>query len=112
MVDAYETIDGEPILNLQNPYLDEQHLYPNYNPDNTLYDPQNPYANRDPRFYASIYYNGSKRKALWNFAEAPESFENYPAGIGNRTRVIATYVGEPQTGIHPTVRRATRTGYL
>tara|TARA_R110002050_G_scaffold181172_1_gene314716 strand:- start:11967 stop:13862 length:1896 start_codon:yes stop_codon:yes gene_type:complete len=112
LVDAYETIDGEPILNLQNPYLDEQHLYPNYNPDNTLYDPQNPYANRDPRFYASIYYNGSKRKALWNFAEAPESFENYPAGIGNRTRVIATYVGEPQTGIHPTVRRATRTGYF
>ena len=112
LVDSYETIDGEPILNLQNPYLDEQHLNPNYNSNNSLYDPQNPYENRDPRFYASIYYNGSKRKALWNFAESPESFENYPAGIGNRTRIIATYVGEPQTGIHPTVRRATRTGYF
>ncbi len=112
MVDAYETNDGQPILNLENPYLDEKHLQPNYNPQNTLYDAQNPYANRDPRFYASIYYNGSKRKALWNFVESPQSYENYPGGIGNRTRIIATYVGEPQTGIHPTTRRATRTGYF
>ncbi|WP_158856511.1 RagB/SusD family nutrient uptake outer membrane protein [Lunatibacter salilacus] len=112
LVDAFETIDGEPILNLENPYLDEKHLQPNYNQNNTLFDPQDPYSNRDPRFYASIYYNGSRRRALWNFAEAPESYENYPAGIGNRTRIIATYVGEPQTGIHPTVRRATRTGYF
>ena len=111
LVDAYETIDGKPILNLTNPYLDERHLQPNYNPGNTLYNPQDPYKNRDPRFYASIYYNGSKRKCLWNFAEAPESYENYPAPIGNRTRIIATYVGEPQTGISASVRRATRTGY-
>lgn len=112
LVDAYETIDGQPVLDLENPYLDEKHLEPNYNTANTLYDPDDPYANRDPRFYASIYYNGSKRKCLWNFAEAPESYENYPAPIGNRTRIIATYVGEPQTGIHATVRRATRTGYF
>ncbi len=112
LVDAYETIDGKPVLDLANPYKDEKHLEPNYNSDNSLYNPQDPYANRDPRFYASIYYNGSKRKCLWNFAEAPESYENYPAGIGNRTRIIATWVGEPQTGIHPTVRRATRTGYF
>lgn len=111
LVDAYETVDGQPVLDLQQPYLDEKHLQPNYNPENSLYDPADPYANRDPRFYASIYYNGSRRKALWNFAESPESPENYPAGIGNRTRVIATYVGEPQTGIHPTIRKATRTGY-
>ena len=111
LVDAYETSDGQPILDLNKPYLDEQHLQPNYNTANKLYDPNNPYANRDPRFYASIYYNGSRRKAMWNFAEAPESVENYPAPIGNRTRIIATYNGEPQTGIHPTTRRATRTGY-
>ena len=48
---------------------------------------------------------------MWNFAEAPESFENYPAPIGNRARIIATYVNEPQTGIHSTTRKATRTGY-
>ncbi len=111
MVDAYETIDGQPVLDLDNPYLDEQHLQPNYNPDNTIYDPNDPYANRDPRFYASIYYNGSKRKAWWGFAEVPESYENYPAPAGNRVRIIATYKGEPQTGIDPAVRKATRTGY-
>lgn len=112
LVDAYETVDGKPILNLANPYLDEKHLQPNYNSANTLYDPNNPYKNRDPRFYASIYYNGSKRKCRWNFAESSASYENYPAPIGNRTRIIATYVGEPQTGIHASTRRATRTGYF
>ncbi len=112
LVDAYETIDGMPILDLKQPYLDEQHLVPNYNSANKVYNPNNPYASRDPRFYASIYYNGSKRKCMWNFAESPESVENFPAPIGNRTRIIATYVGEPQTGIHATTRRATRTGYF
>ena len=36
---------------------------------------------------------------------------NFPAPIGARTRFIATYEGEPQTGINRTVRKATRTGY-
>ncbi len=111
MVDAYETIDGQTVLDLSNPYLDEKHLQPNYNKNNKTYNPNDPYANRDPRFYASIYYNGSKRYAFWNFAEVKESPENYPAAIGARTRVIATYEGEPQTGINRTVRKATRTGY-
>lgn len=111
LVDSYETIDGQPVLDLANPYLDEKHLQPNYNKNNVLYDPQNPYANRDPRFYASIYYNGSKRKAFWGFGEVPESVENYPAPAGNRTRIIATWNGEPQTGIHRTRRAGTRTGY-
>ena len=61
LVDSYETIDGEPILDLAQPYLDEAHLQPNYNKNNKLYDPENPYANRDPRFYSSIYYNGAPR---------------------------------------------------
>lgn len=112
LVDAYETINGEPVLNLANPYADDKHLQPNYNTANKMYDPNDPYKNRDPRFYASIYYNGSKRKCWWTFAETPQSYENYPGGIGNRARVISTYVGEPQTGIHPTTRKATRTGYF
>lgn len=111
LVDAYETIDGQPILDLERPYLDEQHTQPNYNPKNTLYNPNDPYKNRDPRFYASIYYNGSRRYAWWSFSEEPASVENYPAGQGFRTRVIATWAGEPRTGIHGTVRSATRTGY-
>jgi len=112
LVDAYETIDGQPILDLANPYLDEKHTQPNYNKANTLYNPDDPYKNRDPRFYASIYYNGSKRTAWWGFNEVAESVENYPAGIGYRTRVVATWAGEPQTGISGTVRKATRTGYF
>lgn len=112
LVDAYETADGNSILDLATPYLDEKHLQPNYNAVNTLYNPDYPYENRDPRFYASIYYNGSKRKCLWSFSESPESPENYPAPIGNRTRIVSTYVGEPQTGIHATTRKATRTGYF
>lgn len=60
LVDAYETIDGKPVLNSEQPYLDEEHLIPNYNTDNTLYDPENPYENRDPRLLSSVYCNGSQ----------------------------------------------------
>ena len=112
LVDAYETNDGQPILDLSKPYLDEEtHLKPNYNKKNTLFDPQNPYANRDPRFYASIYYNGSKRYTWWSFEEPKECFENYPAPSGNRTRLIMTYEGEPKTGFSNSTRIGTRTGY-
>jgi hypothetical protein len=58
LVDAFETIDGKPVLDLAKPYLDERHLQPNYNRDNTLYDPNNPYENRDPRFAEYVLYNG------------------------------------------------------
>ncbi|MDR0572998.1 MAG: RagB/SusD family nutrient uptake outer membrane protein [Tannerella sp.] len=113
IVDCFETTDGQPILDLAKPYIDEvTHLQPNFNSANTLYDEQNPYENRDPRFYASVYYNGSKRKAYWPIEETSASVENYPAGKGYRTRIIATYEGEPQTGRHASRRSATRTGYF
>jgi hypothetical protein len=113
LVDAFETTDGQPILNLANPYLDEKHTQPNYNPNNTLYNPNNPYAKRDPRFYAEIYYNGSIRKAYWPFAETKASIENYPAAAGYRARIIATWVGEPKTGIQATGKwMDTYTGYF
>jgi hypothetical protein len=57
LVDSYEMANGErPILG----YSDANHLQPIVNPASG-YDPNNPYANRDPRFYASIYYNESPR---------------------------------------------------
>jgi hypothetical protein len=113
LIDCFESADGQPILNLARPYQDETtHLVPNFNPANTLHDEQNPYANRDPRFYATFYYNGSQRRCYWSFDETSASPENYPAERGYRTRVIATWEGEPQTGIHPTDRKATRTGYF
>lgn len=43
LVDAYETVDGKLISD----------------PGNTMYDAQDPYKNRDARFYQSIVYNGS-----------------------------------------------------
>ncbi|MDR1866179.1 MAG: RagB/SusD family nutrient uptake outer membrane protein [Bacteroidales bacterium] len=64
LVDAYETIDGVPVLDLANPYSDERHLQPHYNPANRMYDPASPYANRDPRFDQTILHNGSK--FLWD----------------------------------------------
>ncbi|MCI1684439.1 MAG: RagB/SusD family nutrient uptake outer membrane protein [Prevotella sp.] len=112
LVDCFNTLDGQPILNLTKPYLDEEtHLEPNYNTANTMYNSQDPYKNRDPRFYAYIYYNGSQRKAWWSFAETTASPENYPASIGYRVRKIMTYIGEPRTGTSSSGRTTTRTGY-
>lgn len=112
LVDCFNTTDGQPVLNLDNPYSDtETHLIPNYNQANTLYNPQDPYKNRDPRFYADIYYNGSRRYCSWPFDEVPQSYENYPGATGFRTRYIMTYVGEPVTGYSPIKRAMTRTGY-
>ncbi|MDR1865337.1 MAG: RagB/SusD family nutrient uptake outer membrane protein [Bacteroidales bacterium] len=57
LVDAYEMADGtQPVLG----YSDANHLQPIVNPASS-YDPANPYVGRDPRFYASIYYNNSPR---------------------------------------------------
>ncbi|WP_175628642.1 MULTISPECIES: RagB/SusD family nutrient uptake outer membrane protein [Bacteroides] len=94
LVDAYETIDGQPVLNLDRPYLDADHLEPNYNEANVRYKKNNPYADRDPRFYASIYYNGAKRY------------------LDTRTDIVETYVGG-NCGISDDVTdiRFTRTGY-
>ena len=59
MVDCYETIDGVPVLDLANPYKDQYHTQPNFNPENTLYNEQHPYENRDPRFEECIMHHGS-----------------------------------------------------
>lgn len=95
LVDAYETIDGKPVLDLGNPYLDEKHLNPNYNPANTLYDPKNPYANRDPRFYETILYNGAN--FIWD----------------NKTQTVESFLGGRHTiTSDPSDRTRTRTGYF
>ena len=69
LVDCYEMADGTlPILG----YTDADHLQPILNPASS-YDPANPYANRDPRFYASIYYNEAPRTL-----GGEASFEDFP----------------------------------
>ena len=53
LVDAYETLEGEiPVLNSKSGEV---------NP-NSMYNPEKPYENRDPRFYDCVYYNGSTTK--------------------------------------------------
>ncbi|SDC18427.1 RagB/SusD family nutrient uptake outer membrane protein [Niabella drilacis] len=89
LVDAYEMANGEaPITG----YSDAAHLNPIVNPASG-YDPVNPYDGRDPRFYASIYYNGAVRRL------------NDPGGYK-----VQTYVGGTD-GISDNNNRYTRTGY-
>lgn len=58
LVDSYEMLATglQPITG----YSDPQHLQPIVNPASG-YDPENPYEGRDPRFYATIYFNGAVR---------------------------------------------------
>lgn len=94
LVDAFETIDGQPILDLNEPYLDERHLQPNYNTSNTLYNPNDPYSNRDPRFYETVLHNGSKIQ------------------FDSRTVEIETFIGGAHSpSFDITNRASSRTGY-
>jgi hypothetical protein len=89
LVDSYEMANGQaPITG----YADANKLIPVIN-GASGYDPNNPYAGRDPRFYASIYYNGAVR-----------NLDN-PNG-----KKVETFVGG-QEAISSTSNRNTRTGY-
>jgi hypothetical protein len=92
LVDAYETTDGKPVLNLTTPYNDADHLIPNYNTDNTLYNPENPYENRDLRLFSTIYCNG----VFYN--------------LSNNSNPVWTYEGGT-SGISSSDNKFTRTGY-
>jgi hypothetical protein len=90
LVDSYEMLaTGEPPI---TGYRDEQHLDPVINAASG-YDPENPYEGRDPRFYATIYYNGAPR--------------TLPA---DGAPTVNTCAGAPD-GITAADRRTTRTGY-
>lgn len=61
LIDAYDMkTTGQPVLKLDKPYLDTRHLNPNFNTESG-YDEKNPYKDRDPRFYATVYFNGTQR---------------------------------------------------
>ncbi|MET3115188.1 hypothetical protein AAKU52_002934 [Pedobacter sp. CG_S7] len=89
LVDSYEMANGEaPITG----YTDVNRLVPVVNTASG-YDSNNPYAGRDPRFYASIYYNAAVRNL------------NDPNG-----KKVETFVGG-QEAISETSKTHTRTGY-
>jgi starch-binding outer membrane protein, SusD/RagB family len=101
LVDCYETADGENVLDLTEPYIGGDHTKPNYNSENTVFDRNNPYQNRDPRFYASIYYNGAQRR--------PGSTATTTDGIS----IVQTYRGGNcgLTDLTVNTQRYTKTGY-
>jgi hypothetical protein len=77
MVDKYEMINGEaPITG----YSDAARLTPIVNPASG-YNPNDPYTNRDPRFYASIYYNGAVRTLTSPNGAKVETFVGGKEGI-------------------------------
>jgi hypothetical protein len=89
LIDSYEMANGEmPITG----YADAEKLVPIIN-GASGYDEANPYAGRDPRFYASIYYNGAVRNL------------DQPAG-----KIVETFTGG-QEEISDLNRKHTRTGY-
>ncbi len=90
LVDCYDMKNGqEAILG----YSDDQHLQPIIN-QSSGYDDNDPYKNRDPRFEASIYYNGCQRNL------------NSPSSI------LYTYEGSNcALSTNVTDVRFTRTGY-
>lgn len=92
LVDCYETTDGiRPILG----YKDADHLQPIINPEAILYDESNPYANRDPRLKATIYYNGEPAHLV---DQAPDPL--ILTGEGQRFAISATSLRYTRTGYY------------
>ncbi len=76
MVDAYEMKNGELAI---TGYQDAAHLQPIINPLSG-YDEQHPYTDRDPRFYATVFYNG----AFYPYAN--RNMETYVGGADGITQ--------------------------
>ncbi len=90
LVDAFDMQStGLPVIDPVNRYKDSDHLNPNYMA-NSGYDANNPYAGRDPRFYATVIYNGAYEKGV--------------------DQTVWTYVGG-NNGIQSNSRKHTFTGY-
>ncbi|WP_437919950.1 RagB/SusD family nutrient uptake outer membrane protein [Sphingobacterium sp. LRF_L2] len=92
LVDSYDMQQsGEPAI---VGYQDADHLQPIIN-TSSGYDPANPYLGRDPRFYASVWYNGA-------------SYDN----IGGNVHIMETYIGGADQLLKAPLGWAfTRTGY-
>lgn len=110
LIDSYEMqATGQmPITG----YSDAEHLQPIINTASG-YNPANPYEGRDPRFYASIYYNDSPRSLTTGKIEKnlfPLSFTSTVNNItvstsGNETKLTST-------GSDPWVHTSTLKGKL
>jgi hypothetical protein len=116
LVDAFEYVSSDgttsyPLLNLANPYSDEQHLQPNFNSaaitaGYSEATGSDPYSNRDPRLHITMLHNGDTI--------------NYP-GAQDPTVPIDAYIGDSAEGVtngifaistDPKDRGRTKTGYF
>ncbi|MCK9506905.1 MAG: RagB/SusD family nutrient uptake outer membrane protein [Pigmentiphaga sp.] len=90
LTEAFPTKDGveiRPRINGEYVTMPGQ-----YNESNALYDPRNPYENRDPRFYIAFLFNEAK----------------WPKSAGEAPQPVYTYRGAAQDGIFT---GSTSTGY-
>ncbi|MEC3878804.1 RagB/SusD family nutrient uptake outer membrane protein [Parapedobacter sp. 10938] len=108
LVDAYgmQATGQMPVLG----YSDAQHLQPMINTASG-YNPANPYEGRDPRFYASIYYNNSPRSlSTGNIEKAliplgfTETVNNVTTASADDAITLSTTGGDPW--IHTTTLNA------
>ncbi len=79
LVDAYEMANGEPAI---LGYSDEDHLLPIINPSSG-YSESNPYSNRDPRFYATVWYNNAYYGEINGKPYAIQAYLGGADGISN-----------------------------
>lgn len=100
LVDSYPMKDGSYVLDPMQPYLDAEHLQPNYAVGSS-HDPAKPYINRDPRFYATIYYNGASVRVNQKTNKI-ESFIGGKDGVrllGDEKHTMTGYY--PRKYVHP-----------
>ena len=93
LVDAYDMANGQEAI---TGYSDAQHLHPIINTASG-YDPANPYKDRDPRFYATVWYNGAPRHLAAPNGNKLETYVGGREGInltgnGNRYTVTGYYI--------------------
>lgn len=79
MVDDYEVVDGSNTF-IPATWSNNVRTVTS----NPKYDDNNPYVNRDPRFYATIYYNGAQRNANY-------TIESYVGGKDSRQSTVSAW---------------------
>ncbi|CAL1520478.1 RagB/SusD family nutrient uptake outer membrane protein [Chitinophaga sp. MM2321] len=82
LVDAYEMKNGQPPI---TGYADADHLHPVINTASG-YDETDPYVNRDPRFYATVFYNNAYYGTINGVPHYIESHVDGTDGIRNNDR--------------------------
>jgi hypothetical protein len=101
LVDSYEMKNGEVAI---TGYADAEHLKPIINAASGYSDAK-PYVDRDPRFYATVWYNGAKYGNINGVETTIESFKGGKHGIsGVKQRTPTGYY--MRKFVDPAVRSA------